>query len=118
MKAQVQEVRRDYGRHETSVRIGVAKHLNAGQLSALLNMWRFRRPWYNPAVRSDNTAGGSGGLVDQPITAGNDNSTAGQENSMRTAVINYITPGVPSSGIASIEINDSSVAAINSLMNL
>jgi len=117
MKAQVQEVRRDYGRHETSVRIGVAKHLNAGQLSALLNMWRFRRPWYNPAVRSDNTAGGTSGFVDQPITAGNDNSTDGQAIPAMTAEITYNTPGVPSSGIASMIVKDPQHAANNSGLN-
>ena len=118
MKAQVQEVRRQYGRHETSVRIGVAKHLNSGQLSALLNMWRFRRPWYNPAVRSDNTAGGTGGLVDQPVTAGNDNSTDGQSIPSMTAEITYNTPGVPSSGIASMIVKDPNRAKSNNNLNV
>ena len=118
MKAQVQEVRRQYGRHETSVRIGVAKHLNSGQLSALLNMWRFRRPWYNPAVRSDNTAGGTGGLVDQPVTAGNDNTTPGLENPTKTAVIIYNTPGVPSSGIKTLVIHDAAALTNNTNLNL
>jgi len=117
MKAQVQEVRRLYGRHETSVRIGVAKHLNAGQLFSLLNMWRWRRPWYNPAVRSDNTAGGTGGLVDQPVTAGNDNTTAGQENHSKTAVIIYNTAGVPSSGIKTLVIQDAAALTINTNLN-
>ena len=118
MKAQVQEVRRQYGRHETSVRIGVAKHLNSGQLSALLNMWRFRRPWYNPAVRSDNTAGGTGGLVDQPVTAGNGNTTPGLENPTKTVEITYVTPGVPSSGVASMIIKDTNALANNATLNL
>jgi hypothetical protein len=111
-------VRRQYGRHETSVRIGVAKHLNSGQLSALLNMWRFRRPWYNPAVRSDNTAGGTGGLVDQPVTAGNDNTTPGLENPTKTAVIIYNTPGVPSSGIKTLVIHDAAALTNNTNLNL
>jgi hypothetical protein len=80
-------------------------------------MWRFRRPWYNPAVRSDNTAGGTSGLVDQPITAGNDNSTDGQAIPAMTAEITYNTPGVPSSGIASMIVKDPQHAANNSGLN-
>jgi hypothetical protein len=118
MNAQIQEVRRQYGRHETSVRIGVARHLNSGQLSALLNMWRFRRPWYNPAVRSDNTAGGTGGLVDQPITSGNDNTTAGLENSSMTSVITYNTDGVPASGLKTAVIQDAVALTNNTNLNL
>ena len=51
MNAQIQEIVEDYGACETTVKIGVAKHLNAGQLSSLLNMFRNRRSW------SQTTAG-------------------------------------------------------------
>ncbi len=43
MNAQIQDIEENWGRKETRVRVGVSKHLSADQLSALLNMWRFRR---------------------------------------------------------------------------
>lgn len=55
MNAQIQSIREDYGTHETSVRVGLARHLNAADFMALLNMWRNRRPWTNPAIRADNS---------------------------------------------------------------
>jgi len=76
MKAQIQDITEHWGRKETSIRIGVARHLNADQLSALLNMGRLRRAWYNPMLQADNTVPSSG-EIDMPITAGQANTVEG-----------------------------------------
>lgn len=101
MNAQVQEIEEDYFTHETTVQIGVAKHLNAGQLSSILNMWRNRRPWYNPLVRSNNAAGGSGGLVDMPLASGGANSVKGLEVESLLQLLNYTTDGDPTTPVLS-----------------
>jgi hypothetical protein len=90
MAAQPQSIRRHYGRKTTEVRIGVAKHLNSGQLSALLNMWRFRRTWYNPALRTQNTV--QTGNVDQAVATANANTPGGLENLQQQALFSYLTP--------------------------
>jgi hypothetical protein len=46
MNAQIQSISEDYFTKDVTVEIGVASHLNSGQLSALLNMWRGRRNWF------------------------------------------------------------------------
>ena len=120
MNAQPQSIRRHYGKKTTEVQIGVAKHLNSGQLSALLNMWRYRRTWYNPLVRTQNTLNNSGN-VDQAITAGNANSPAGLANPLQAGIFDYSTqpdpttstPGVIAGGI----INDPSLAAVYDAFN-
>lgn len=102
MGAQVQAVDEDYSKHETTVRIGVAKHLNAGQLSSILNMWRFRRPWYNPLLRS-NAALQNGGAVDQSNATGDADSLGGVEANGAVAGVDYAvlpsgsTPGTVNS---------------------
>ena len=98
MNAQPQSILEDYGTRETFVQIGVADHLSAGQLSSLLNMWAFRRPWYNPAVRADNAAG-NGGEVAMPQTAGGANATAGLANHSEFVTTDYATPGDPTSAV-------------------
>jgi hypothetical protein len=106
MNAQPQSIRRHYGKKTTEVQIGVAKHLNSGQLSALLNMWRFRRTWYNPLLRTQNTV--QSGNVDQAIDTGNANTPDGLDNPLQSQNVNYSTlptgstPGV----IASVVTND------------
>ena len=106
MNAQPQSIRRHYGKKTTEVQIGVAKHLNSGQLSALLNMWRFRRTWYNPLLRTQNTV--QSGNVDQAIDTGNANTPDGLDNPVQQQIVNYTTlpdgstPGV----IASVVTND------------
>jgi hypothetical protein len=107
MNAQPQSVRRHYGKKTTEVQIGVAKHLNSGQLSALLNMWRFRRPWYNPLMRTQPATNASSN-VDQALDTGNANTPDGLDNPLQQQIINYSTlpsgstPGV----IASVVTND------------
>jgi hypothetical protein len=88
MNAQIQEIEEDWGRKETRVRIGVSKHLNADQLSAFLNMWRFRRAWYNPAIRADNTVAGSS-EVQMPDSVGTANTVHGLENEGQKAITAY-----------------------------
>jgi hypothetical protein len=96
MNAQAQSVIEDFGTRETFVQIGVANHLSAGQLSSLLNMWAFRRPWYNPAVRADNSVA-NGGAVSMPQTAGSANATDGLANHNEFVTTDYTTPGDPTS---------------------
>jgi hypothetical protein len=99
MAAQPQEITRHYGMHETSVRIGVARHLNSGELSALLNMWHNRRTWYNQLMQTDNSQA-SGGIVAQPVTAGNSDTVNGLQSPLLQSFISYssaptgTTPGV------------------------
>jgi hypothetical protein len=98
MNAQPQSIIEDYGTRETFLRIGVSNHLTAGQLSSLLNMWAFRRPWYNPAVRADNAAA-NGGEVTMPQTAGGANTTGGLANHNEFVTTDYATPGDPTSSV-------------------
>lgn len=106
MNAQIQSVREDWGKKETTVTIGPANHLNAGQLSTLLNMWAFRRPWYNPLLRVNNSDGNStSSQVQMPDNSGGANSTDGVKNHAGLNLLNYITqptptaPGVINTGI-------------------
>ena len=85
MNAQIQEIEENYGSRETTVKIGVARHLNAGQLSSLLNMWRNRRTWFNPAIQTQ-PAGSAGGLVDSAKATGQANTTHGLQELNYNAV--------------------------------
>jgi len=117
MNAQPQGIRRHYGKKTTAVQIGVAKFLNSGQLSALLNMWRYRRTWYNPLVRTQPASAGSN--VDQAVTTGNANTPDGLANPLQESIFSYATlpdgstPGVPSAGI----VNAPSVVAAHDGLN-
>lgn len=96
MKAQIQEISRDWGRHTTTIKVGVARHLNSGQLVAMLNMFRNRRPWYNPSLRTNNQVGTTG-QVDQPLTAGNANTTDGLVNGSTLVTVDYSVAPNPAS---------------------
>lgn len=98
MNAQPQSITEDYGTKETFVQIGVVNHLSAGQLSSLLNMWAFRRPWYNPALRADNSVS-NGGLVAMPQTAGGANGLDGIANHSDFVTTYYDDPLDPTSNI-------------------
>jgi hypothetical protein len=104
MNAQIQRITEDYGRHQTGVKIGVSKILNAGQLSDLFKMWRNRRTWYNPALRSNNTISASG-TVDMAKSTGNANTTQGIQNDVSAVLTDYSTlptgstPGVVNSSV-------------------
>ena len=118
MNAQPQSIRRHYGKKTTEIQIGVAKHLNSGQLSALLNMWRFRRTWYNPLLRTQNTLGEAGN-VDQAIDTGNANTPVGLENPAQTSIFSYTTapsgstPGVIAGGI----VQNPALAGVHDALN-
>jgi len=112
MNAQPQSVIEHFGTRETFVQIGVSNHLTAGQLSSLLNMWAFRRPWYNPAVRADN-ATANGGAVAMPQTAGGANATNGLANHSEFVTTDYLTANDPTSTIkGQIKLTASQVAQI------
>ena len=115
MNAQPQSIIEDYGTRETSVKIGVVNHLSAGQLSSLLNMWAFRRPWYNPQVRADNTVA-SGGQIAMPVTAGQSNTTEGLENEGQKANTAYSTqPNGSTPGVIAGQLNHDPVLISNIL---
>jgi hypothetical protein len=99
MNAQAQSIIEDFGTKETLLQIGVSNNLTAGELSSMLNMWAFRRPWYNPAVRADNAAGGGGGQVTMPQSTGGANGTAGVANHNDFVTTNYATPGDPTTTV-------------------
>lgn len=108
MNAQIQSVREDYGSHETSVKIGLSKHLSSGQFQSLLNMWRNRRPWVNPLIRADNTAGGNA-TVDMQQTSGSANTTDGEVNHQAVVTRDYQNQTDPTSTIQGEMNHDSSL---------
>jgi len=99
MHAQIQEIEEDWGTKETSIRIGIAKHLSADQLSALLNMCRFRRAWFSANLKADNTVA-AGGEIQIPDAAGQANTVEGlklpqkQAQTFYTTLPTGSTPGV------------------------
>lgn len=103
MDAQLQEITEDYGRHETSVLIGVSPILSAGQIQRLFSMWRFRRTWYNPAIRTSNVIGGQ--TVDLAKANSQSNTVNGLGLKQSDAIFDYstnpsgTTPGVFSGAI-------------------
>jgi hypothetical protein len=76
MNAHVRGIRKNYGTHETRVSVGPTKHLNANELMSILKMFRFRFPWYNPAVRQTGSPGG-GSEVDMALNTPAGNTTDG-----------------------------------------
>lgn len=117
IKAQIQDIEKNWGTKETSVRIGVSKHLSAAQLSAFLNMWRFRRPWINPAIKADNTVS-SGTEVEMPQATGQSNTVEGLSLPASQSFTDYntlpsgTTPGVLN---AIARINPADITAIHAL---
>lgn len=106
MDAQIQEITKNFGRHTTSVKIGVAKHLSAGDLSSLLQTLRVRQPWYNPALRADPTLG-SGNTITMPQAAGNANTTEGADSKTIASVLS-IADGSGNKIKASQDVSDPS----------
>lgn len=117
MNAQIQEISEDWGTKETSVKIGPVSHLSAGQLSSLLNMWAFRRPWYNPALRADNTVP-NGGEVSMPQNSGGANGVAGLTNYQDFVTTDYQTPSDPTSTVnGQIKLTAPAITAIQQNTN-
>lgn len=104
MNAQVQDVEQDWGSKRTRVRVGPAKHLTPEQFLKMLNVWRDRRPWYNPNLRTNNNAN-QNGEVQMADTTPQINSTEGLENVSKQSVLSYSAqpngnlPGVIATGI-------------------
>ncbi|HEX4262740.1 MAG TPA: hypothetical protein VH597_00260 [Verrucomicrobiae bacterium] len=96
MNAQPQSIIEDYGTREKFMQIGVSRHLTAGQLSSLLNMWAYRRTWYNPAMRADNSVP-NGGQVNMPDAMGSANATDGITNHNELVTTDYAMAGDPAS---------------------
>jgi len=105
MNAQIQSIRKTYGMGYTEVSIGPAKHLNAGELASIFNALRFRRVWYNPALRQN--ASGSGSNVE--ITRNNPkaNTTHGTNDPVNTTNSTGST-----AADATIEMHSSVVATV------
>jgi hypothetical protein len=105
MHAQIQDIAEYWGEKQTEIRIGVAKHLNADQLSALLNMSRYRRAWYNPLLKADNTVA-TAGEIQMPVTAGQANTVPGLSIPQQQAHTLYsVAPVGSTPGTVSGQIN-------------
>jgi len=105
MNAQIQTIRKTYGMGYTEVSIGPAKHLNAGELASIFNALRFRRVWYNPAVRSSATGGGGNTEITKNLPKSN--TVPANDNPMDTTNSTGSTPAD-----ATIEMHSSVVATV------
>jgi hypothetical protein len=92
MNAQIQAVEYDFDTGLTTVTVGPAKHLNAGDLTALFLINRFRYTWNNPATRTTGQ-GGSGGQVDLGAGTPKQDTTHGL-GQLQHLAINQPQPGV------------------------
>jgi hypothetical protein len=85
MTAMIQRITEHEMRGETSITFGPAKHIAAGDLAAMFKWNRWRRYWYNPALRETADLGGS-----TSITLGEDvpkeNTADGSGNTKRFGV--------------------------------
>jgi hypothetical protein len=66
MKAQIQSIRRVYGWGYTEIAIGPARHLSAGDLTALFLVNRLRRMYTNPAAQASAQPTGGDNSVKMP----------------------------------------------------
>jgi hypothetical protein len=75
-------------------------------------MWAYRRTWYNPAVRADNSLASSG-EVNMPDATGTANGTNGVANHNEIVTTDYATANDPTSAIkAQIKASASKVTDI------
>lgn len=58
MDAQIQSITEDDGRGKTSITFGPARQIALGDLAAMFQWNRWRRYWYNPALRETADLGG------------------------------------------------------------
>ena len=98
MDAQIQSIRKDYGRGETTVTIGPAKHLNADQLMAIFRAWRFRLIYQNPAVRASGAPGDTGAGTEISKNTPKKNTMEGLENPS-AQVLTYFNGDDPTSTV-------------------
>jgi hypothetical protein len=61
-------------------------------------MWAYRRTWYNPAMRADNSVP-NGGQVNMPDAVGSANATDGIANHAEQVTTDYATPGDPTTTV-------------------
>jgi len=62
MNAQIQNITEHDGRGETTITFGPARHIAAGDLADMFQWNRWRRYWYNPALRETASIGGGDGV--------------------------------------------------------
>jgi hypothetical protein len=114
MRAQIQSISRDYGSGRTTITVGPARNLTAGDLTQLFLINRNRRVWYNPAVRSSGQSAAGTNSVTLPKTVTRENSSVGLSQksvSLETYAVNNQTNVIASNAEAhrlALEVLDSS----------
>lgn len=86
MKAQLQTIVEHDGWGMTTITFGPARHISAGDLAAMFQWNRWRRYWYNPALR-ENPNIGSGDAVGLGEDVPKENTTSGSGRAEQDAVI-------------------------------
>jgi hypothetical protein len=76
MDAMIQRIVENDGSGLTNISFGPARHLAAGDLAAMFQWNRFRRYWYNPALRETADLG-AGGNVELGEDVAKENTSAG-----------------------------------------
>jgi hypothetical protein len=77
MKAQIQSVRKDFGTGRTSITVGPAKHLSAGDLTELFLINRNRRYYFNADAQATGRGTAAAGSVTMAKNAPKENTTMG-----------------------------------------
>ena len=77
MQALVQQVAKDYGQGKTTISIGPAVHLSAGDLTQLFLVNRHRFSYRNPLSQATGLGGGSAGSSELGSKAPSENSVPG-----------------------------------------
>jgi hypothetical protein len=77
MAAQIQSIVKDFGSGRTTLTIGPARHLAAGDLTRLFELTRYRRVFQNPATRQTGRASGAEQGVSLGSHAAKENTNTG-----------------------------------------
>lgn len=85
MNAQIQSINEHYGRGETRISFGPARHISAGDLAAMFQWNRLRRYWENPRLRETADIG-DGGSATLGEDVPKENTSAGSGTSKKDAV--------------------------------
>lgn len=111
MNAQIQSIRKDYGRGETEIRIGPAKHLNAGEIYSLLKFLRFRQTWFS--IQSRLSGAATSGTLEITRNAPKKNTVPGNEDLAYSSVTHYTVDNDPTSAVkATIQHDATKITAI------
>lgn len=86
MKALVQQVAKDYGSGRTTITIGPAAHLSAGDLTQLFLINRRRTSWRNPSVQASGKSNNSDSNAELGDKAPHQNSLPGLKEPSKTTV--------------------------------